>query len=304
MKDALAHGRRLFELVRFSHTAFALPFALLAALMAWTTGAAATPPRPWRGAELAGILICMVAARTAAMAVNRLADAKWDALNPRTAGRHIPTGRVSVPSAITLVVICSGVFVAGTLLFLPNRLPLYLSAAVLAFLFGYSYTKRFTSWSHFYLGAALMLAPISVWVAIRGPVVVHEPADLIPVVILGAAVLVWVAGFDILYACQDLEFDRQVGLQSIPARWGLQAALWIAALCHLATVALLAALPHFYPHFGWLYRAGVGAVLVLLIYEHTLLRPDDLRRVNLAFFYVNVVVSGGLLLVGTLDLLL
>lgn len=297
-------ARHLLELVRFSHTLFALPFALLAAAMAWKAGAAATPPQPWRWQELAGILVCMVTARSAAMAVNRLVDAHLDALNPRTSGRHIPAGLISVRTAIALTVVCSGLFVAGTLLFLPNHLPLCFALPALGFLFSYSYTKRFTTGSHFYLGAALMLAPVATWVAIRGTEVAHHPSDLVPVLILGAAVLLWVAGFDIIYACQDLDFDRRVGLQSVPARWGARVALRISALCHLGTVFLLAVLPCVYPWLGWIHWGGVAATAVLLSYEHALVRPDNLTRAYQAFFHVNAVVSIGLFLVGTVDLVL
>jgi len=298
------HLKQLLELVRFSHTLFALPFALLAAVMAWTAGARETPPRPWRWQELAGILICMAAARSTALAMNRLADARFDALNPRTAGRHIPAGLVSTGSVICFAALSAGTFVAGTLMFLPNRLPLWLALPVLALLLAYSYTKRFTTWSHFYLGTALMLAPVSAWIAIRGQQVVRDPGDLAPALVLGGAVLLWVAGFDIIYACQDLDFDRRVGLRSVPARWGARAALRIAAACHLGTVAFLAALPHFCPHLGGIYWSGAAGVALLLAYEHALVRPDDLTRVNLAFFHVNAIVSIGLFVVGTLDLLL
>lgn len=196
----------------------------------------------------------------------------------------------------------SAVFVTSTLLFLPNRLPLYLALPVLAFLLGYSYTKRFTSAAHFWLGAALMLAPVSAWIALRGEQVLANPADLLPAVVLGSAVLLWVAGFDIIYACQDVEFDRQAGLHSVPARLGVAGALRLAAVCHLGMVLLLIALPFVYPLLGWIYGLGVGAVAALLVYEHRLVRPDDLDRVNLAFFHVNAVVSIGLLLVTSLDL--
>jgi 4-hydroxybenzoate polyprenyltransferase len=236
--------------------------------------------------------------------MNRLVDARFDALNPRTSGRHIPAGLVSVHTVIGFIAVCSSLFVAGTLLFLPNRLPLYLALPALGFLFTYSYTKRFTSGSHFCLGAALMLAPGAAWVAIRGTEVMRDPRDLVPVLILGGAVLLWVAGFDIIYACQDLDFDRRVGLRSVPARWGAKAALRIAAMCHLGTVSLLAILPCSYPWLGWIYRGGVGATAALLVYEHALVRPDDLTRANRAFFHVNAVVSIGLFLVGTIDLVL
>ena len=294
--------RHLLELIRFSHTVFALPFALLAAVMAWAetvrSGAAT-----WRWQELLGILWCMVAARSAAMAFNRLADHKLDAQNPRTAGRHLPAGILSVGSVAVFAVICSLVFIVGTLLFLPNRLPLYLSVPVLCFLLGYSYTKRFTALAHFWLGAALMLAPIAAWIAIRGQFVMVDPADLLPALVLGGAVLLWVAGFDMIYACQDADFDQQHGLHSIPAKLGIHGALRLAAICHAGAVVLLMLLPLSYPPLGWIYYAGITAVSVLLAYEHFLVRPNDLSRVNTAFFHVNAVISIGVFALVSVDLL-
>ncbi|HWL75128.1 MAG TPA: UbiA-like polyprenyltransferase, partial [Burkholderiaceae bacterium] len=220
----------MLELIRFSHTVFALPFALLAAVMAWVLSARAEPPVAWRWQELVGILWCMVAARSAAMAFNRLADRKIDAENPRTRGRHLPAGIVTVSSVTVFALLCSVLFAAGTLLFLPNWLPLYLAVPVLVFLLAYSYTKRFTVLAHFWLGAALMLAPISAWIAIRGQFVMIDLGDLLPAVLLGGAVLLWVAGFDIIYACQDAAFDREYGLHSLPARVGIAKSLRVAAL--------------------------------------------------------------------------
>jgi 4-hydroxybenzoate polyprenyltransferase len=299
----LARLRTILEMIRFSHTLFALPFALLAAVMAWTAGARSDPAVPWRWHDLLGIVLCMVTARSAAMAFNRIADWRFDADNPRTAKRHIPTGELSVTSVATFAIASTAGFVASTLMFLPNRLPIYLSLPVLAFLLGYSYTKRFTAAAHFWLGAALMLAPISAWIAIRGEQVMADPFDLLPAVVLGGAVLLWVAGFDIIYACQDVEFDRAHGLRSVPARLGVAGALRLATACHLGMVLLLAALPWVFPPLGWIYGLGVAAVALLLIYEHSLVRPDDLDRVNMAFFNVNAVVSIGLFAVGSLDLL-
>jgi len=288
--------RHLLEMIRFSHTLFALPFALLAAIMAWTLNARQTPPTPWRWQELLGIVLAMVTARSAAMAFNRLADWQFDAENPRTARRHIPAGLLSYQAVAIFAGLSAFGFIASTLLFLPNPWPLYLAFPVLLFLLGYSYAKRFTSLAHFWLGAALMLAPIAAWIAIRGELAW-------PPVILGGAVLSWVAGFDIIYACQDYEFDRQAGLHSVPVRWGVKGALWLSAACHVAMVALLAALPAVYPYLGSFYWCGLLAVTLLLIYEHWLVRPDDLDRVNLAFFHVNWIVSVGLLVVCCADLL-
>jgi 4-hydroxybenzoate polyprenyltransferase len=293
--------RHLLELIRFSHTVFALPFALLAALMAWAYRAGmvdrAETSRPWQWRELAGIVLCMVFARSAAMAFNRIADRRLDAANPRTRGRHLPSGILGLTSAIVFTLACAAGFVASSLLFLPeNPWPLRLSVPVLLFLCGYSYAKRFTWLAHFWLGTALMLAPICAWIAIVG-------CDGIwPAVLLGVAILLWVSGFDMIYACQDAEIDRAQGLFSVPARFGIAGALRLAALCHAAAVVALFCLPLVFPPLGWLYYIGLAIVTALLIYEHALVRPDDLTRVNQAFFHVNAVISIGLLLVGALDL--
>lgn len=292
----IATIKNLLGLVRFSHTLFALPFALMAAVMAWQL-------TEFRWPVLVGVLLCMVTARSAAMAFNRLVDRNLDAENPRTAGRHLPAGILSASSVWFFFAASAIGFVASTLLFLPNRLPLYLSVPVLFFLCGYSYAKRFTALAHFWLGSALALSPIAAWIAIRGEAVLANPADLLPAVVLGGAVLFWVAGFDILYACQDYEYDRTTGLYSIPVHLGIRRALWLAAACHAVTVVLLACLPLVYPPLGWIYGLGIAAVALLLIYEHALVRPDDLTRVNTAFFHVNAVISLGLLAVSSLDLL-
>jgi 4-hydroxybenzoate polyprenyltransferase len=283
--------RDYLELVRFSHTLFALPFALLGAVLA------AHGPDGWHGRaqDWIGILVCMALARSAAMAFNRLVDRNYDALNPRTAFRHISTGRLSVPAVAVFTVLCSAGFVAATLLFLPNRWPLYLAVPVLLWLLAYSYTKRFTSLSHFWLGISLSLAPIAAWIALKG-------AIAWPPVLLALAVLLWVAGFDIIYACQDVEFDRNNRLRSIPEALGVPGALRVAALCHALMLAPLVGLGVVYP-LGPVYFAGVGAVALLLIYEHVLVRPADLSRLNVAFFQVNIVISIGLLVVGMVDLL-
>lgn len=297
--------RDLLEMIRFSHTLFALPFALLAAIMAWTTPVMRDPPPPFRWLVIVGILVCMVAARSAAMAFNRLVDRRIDSENPRTKARHLPAGILSIGSVAAFTVVSALIFIVATALFLPNRLPLLLSVPVLLFLLGYSYTKRFTALAHFWLGAALMLAPVCVWIAVRGEFLVANPLDLLPALWLGGAVLTWVAGFDVIYACQDADFDRQAKLKSIPATLGVAGALRLAAACHLATVVLLATLPIVCPQvpLGWFYGGGVALVAVLLVYEHLVVRPDDLSRVNLAFFNVNALISIGLLIVGAIDLL-
>ena len=288
----------LLEMIRFSHTLFALPFALLAAVMAWAANAQNDPPIPWRWQDLLGILVCMASARSAAMAFNRLSDRNLDEVNPRTQSRHLPQGVLSVAAIVAFTAAASAAFVAGTLLFLPrNPLPLYFAVPVLLFLFGYSFAKRFTTLTHFWLGTALALAPVAAWVAIRAEVAW-------PPVVLGAAVALWVAGFDIIYACQDFDFDTRMGLHSLPARIGVPAALKFAAACHLGMVAVLAVLPAVYPAFGGIYYLGIAAIAVLLSYEHLLVTPNDLTQVNRAFFHVNAVVSVGLFLIGSVDLLI
>lgn len=289
-------------MIRFSHTLFALPFALLAAVMAWALGAQSEPYVPFRWRDLIGILLCMVTARSAAMALNRIADRWIDAENPRTRSRHLPAGLLSVGGVAAFTAVCAAGFVASTLLFLPNRLPLFLSPPVLAFLFGYSYAKRFTALAHFWLGAALAISPLAAWIAIRGEVVIAHPADLVAPAVLCAAVTLWVAGFDMIYACQDVAFDASAGLRSVPVRLGVGGALRAAAVCHAGMIVCLAGLPLVFPLFGLVYWLGIAAVAALLVYEHALVRPNDLGQVNLAFFYVNAVVSLGLFAVGCVDL--
>ncbi|MCA9173763.1 MAG: putative 4-hydroxybenzoate polyprenyltransferase [Planctomycetales bacterium] len=296
--------RRILEMIRFSHTLFALPFALLAAAMAWTAPLSTGARVEFRWQDLLGILICMVTARSAAMAFNRLVDRRIDAGNPRTANRHLVTGELGVAAVTWFTIGCSAAFVAATALFLPNRLPLWLSAPVLLFLCGYSYTKRFTSLAHYWLGAALMLSPVCAWIAIRGAEVQRHLGDLTPPALLGLAVMLWVAGFDIIYACQDQAFDAERRLKSVPSRLGVAGALRVAALSHAGMVAVLACLPQAAPQlgFGWVYGAGIVAVALLLLYEHALVRSDDLTRVNTAFAHVNMVISMGLLAIGLADL--
>jgi 4-hydroxybenzoate polyprenyltransferase len=284
--------RQYLDLVRFSHTLFALPFALMGAALASHTS------QGWTGRlqDWLGILLCMVTARTAAMAFNRLVDRHYDAQNPRTATRHLPAGKLSVVS-VTIFTVASGLgFIASTLLFLPNPWPLVLSTPVLLWLLAYSLTKRFTSLAHFWLGISLSLAPVASWIALRGDIAW-------PPVLLALAVALWVSGFDIIYACQDVDFDRSANLRSIPARLGVARALRLAAAAHAIMIVPLCALGAVYP-LGRVYFLGVAAVAVLLIYEHAIVRPDDLSRVNEAFFQVNVVISIGLLAVTVLDLTL
>jgi 4-hydroxybenzoate polyprenyltransferase len=287
--------RSLLGLIRFSHTVFALPFALTGAALAWNR------PPGFQFGQLLGILLCMVFARSAAMAFNRIADRRFDAANPRTAGRHLPAGLLS-PGTVWLFTGCCIVgFLLSTTIFLAykNPWPVYLAVPVLLFIGAYSYTKRFTALAHFWLGGSLMLAPLAAWIAIRGL------ADLQVPMLLGAVVLFWVAGFDILYACQDVDFDRTAKLRSVPAALGVPAALRVALVCHVIMLGLLVAL---YlaarPELGAIYLAGVVSVAILLTYEHWLVRPDDLSRVNQAFLQVNGVISVGLFAVVLLQLAL
>ena len=277
---------QILRMIRFSHTLFALPFALLAACLAWRE-----TPFQWK--HLAGILLGMVFARSTAMAFNRLADRKYDAANPRTQRREIPAGILSVSSVWIFTIACAAGFIASTLLFLPNPWPLRLSIPVLLFLCGYSYAKRFTSWCHYWLAAALMLSPIAVWIALTGQV------TAVPLLLAGV-IYFWVGGFDIIYACQDTEFDRETGLFSLPARLGNKAALRIAFISHMLTIACLGAL-WYVSGLGIIFGIGVILVAVLLIYEHQLIRPEDLTRVNQAFFQVNAIISVGLFAIGLLD---
>ncbi|MEZ5944260.1 MAG: UbiA-like polyprenyltransferase [Planctomycetaceae bacterium] len=286
-KSLLKRTRDLLGLIRFSHTVFALPFALLSALLAWRE-------TPFRSIDLLGIVLCMVFARAAAMAFNRLVDHKIDADNPRTTERHIPSGALSVRIVQTFTVVCSLGFVLSTLLFFPNQLPLYLSGPVLAFLLGYSYAKRFTMFCHYWLSAALMLSPIATWIALKGNIEW-------PPVLLAAVIFFWVGGFDILYATQDADFDRNRSLFSVPAILGIPRALKLAFYSHLITMACLLLFWNV-AGLGWIFLAGVMAVCFLLLYEHWLVRPDDLSRVNKAFFNVNALISLGLLVTGALDI--
>ncbi len=290
-------------LIRFSHTVFALPFAALATVMAFAAPLpmGSTPAFRWQ--DMVGILLCMVFARSAAMAFNRLVDHQIDAANPRTEGRHLPTGVMTRSQVWIFTIACSLAFVASTALFWPNWLPLAGSIPVLVFLCGYSLAKRFTSAAHLWLGAALSLSPICAWVAIRGVPSVTYPADLLAPIVLAAAVAAWVTGFDIIYACQDAEFDSRAGLHSIPARFGVAGALKIAAGFHGLMLVLLALLPVVGDSagFGWPFWLVLLLVAGLVIRQHSLVRPDDLDRVNQAFFDTNAAISLSLLLAGTID---
>jgi 4-hydroxybenzoate polyprenyltransferase len=244
--------------------------------------------------QLLWIIVAMLAARSAAMAFNRLADAAIDAANPRTRTRALPAGALSPTFVATFVIVACGIFIFAAAQL--NRLTLWLSPVALAVLLLYSYTKRFTRWSHLVLGFALGMAPSAAWIAVRGAL---DPRILL----LTAAVTFWVAGFDILYACQDFQFDRDAGLHSIPRYVGIARALWIARAFHLAMLLLLIALvPAF--SLGKLAIVGIAAVALLLLYEHSLVKPEDLSRLNAAFFTMNGVISVVFASFVTADLLL
>ena len=252
---------------------FALPFALCGAMLA----AGGMPT----ASQLGWILLCMVTARSAAMAFNRLADAQIDAANPRTATRAIPAGILSQKFVMLFVVVCCAIFVLAAAQL--NRLTLYLSPVALALVTLYSFTKRFTRWSHLLLGFSLGVAPAAAWIAIRGSL---DPRILI----LTAAVTFWVGGFDVLYACQDIDFDRTHGLNSVPQAYGIRSALWFSRIFHLLMLGLLLSLVMTFG-LGKLAIVGVMAVALLLAYEHSLVSATDLSKLNAAFFTMNGVIA-------------
>jgi len=260
-------------MIKWEHSIFALPFALSGAMLA----AGGLPTLH----QLTWIVIAMISARSAAMAFNRVADAAIDAANPRTRTRALPAGTLTPTFVTTFVVVSCAIFVFAAAQL--NRLTLYLSPVVLAIVLLYSYTKRFTRWSHLVLGFALGIAPAAAWIAVRGSL---DPRILL----LTAAVTFWVAGFDVLYACQDYEFDRASNLHSLPRYVGIPTALWIARLFHLFMIGLLISLPLAFG-LGTLAIVGVMAVAILLAYEHSLVSPRDLSKLNAAFFTMNGVIS-------------
>ena len=269
----LQNLRVTLEMIKWEHSIFALPFALCGAMLA----AGGFPSIH----QLAWIIVAMVAARSAAMAFNRWADASIDASNPRTSTRALPAGHLSPAFVVTFVVVSSLIFVLAASQL--NRLTLLLSPVALAVLLLYSYTKRVTRWSHLVLGFALGIAPAAAWIAVRGSL---DPRILL----LTAAVTFWVGGFDVLYACQDYDFDREAGLHSVPRYFGIGAALWISRVFHLIMIGLLVALVLVFA-LGKLAICGVVAVILLLLYEHSLVRPNDLSKLNAAFFTMNGVIS-------------
>ena len=271
--------RTTLEMIKIEHTLFALPFAFLGAVLAARGFNASGLPTVW---QAVWITLAMVGARSAAMAFNRIADREFDAANPRTAARAIPAGRLSVSFVWAFTLASAALFfVASAML---NRLTLLLSPVALASVLLYSYTKRFTAFSHVVLGWCLSIAPTGAWVAVRGSIDSAVP------LLLSLVVLLWTAGFDVLYACQDYDFDRGAGLRSIPARLGVARALWVSRLLHAGAFAALVGL-YFLTSLGWPALAGVLATGALLVYQHSLVRADDLSRLNAAFFTTNAFVS-------------
>ena len=268
--------RHLLEMIKFSHTIFAFPFALMGATLA-----ALANGQPPSGAQIGWICLAMVGARNAAMGLNRIIDARIDAENPRTAGRQIPAGIISLKEAWIFVI-------SSTLLLLVaawqlNPLCFYLSPLVLAFFILYAYCKRFTSLAHIVLGICLAGAPLGAWIALRSTVEW-------PILALALAVLVWVAGFDIFYALQDLDFDRKQGLHSIPVRLGEKGAILLGKILHGLMVGLLLLLPQGLP-LGMIYYAGIGVISLMIAWEHHLVKPGDLSKLNAAFFNMNGYIS-------------
>ncbi len=301
----LGRARLYLEMVRFSHTIFAMPFALLSAIwcLALANREGGSMMEILQPLRWLGMFVCMVSARNFAMTVNRIADRRQDAANPRTEKRHLPAGLISVRDAAVFASFNAVVFLSGCLLFLPNWLPVVLASPVLAVLAMYSFVKRWSSLVHFFLGFSLMLAPVCVWVAFRGEALLVNPADLLPAGLLGLTVLLWVTGFDVIYATQDSDFDRRSGHFSLPARLGVAASLRLAALLHLLmlipAIAILFLCPQL--RLGWIYGSGVALIAIVLVYENWLVNPNDLSRVNLAFFQANAVVGLVFLVAGGLD---
>jgi 4-hydroxybenzoate polyprenyltransferase len=268
--------RTVLEMIKFEHSVFALPFALVGALLAARVGGGLPT---WR--QILWIVVAMVGARSAAMTMNRIADVEYDRRNPRTSRRALATGELSLGFAWIFTIIASAVLVVAA--WRLNRLALELSPVALAILFFYSYTKRFTTWSHFVLGFCLGISPAAAWIAIRGSLDWR-------MLILCAAVTLWVGGFDVLYACQDVEFDRAAGLYSVPKRFGIAWALAFARGMHVLMVALLIWLAWSF-HLAWPAWAGIVVVAALLAYEHSLVKPNDLSKMDAAFFAVNGYIS-------------
>jgi 4-hydroxybenzoate polyprenyltransferase len=273
MENVLRSTRVTLEMIKWEHSIFALPFALTGAVLA---------ANGWPTLRVLGLIVlCMVSARSAAMAFNRLADAKIDAANPRTATRAIPAGHLSSGFVLVFTIVASCVFLAGAALL--NRLTMECAPFALAVVLAYSYMKRVTRWSHLVLGLALGIAPAAAWIAVRGTFAPRA-------ILLTAIVILWVGGFDVLYACQDFDYDRKVGLFSVPASFGLESAFWIARAMHLGVVVLLFMMLHAFG-LGVIALVGMCLVTVLLAYEHMIISPRDLTRMNAAFFTLNGIIS-------------
>jgi 4-hydroxybenzoate polyprenyltransferase len=275
--------RTVLEMIKFEHSVFALPYALVAALLAARTEG---PGGGWPAAgrlawQLSWIVVAMVGARSAAMTMNRIADLRYDRLNPRTRGRALVTGQLSSGFAWGFTLLGSAALVLAA--WMLNPLAFRLSPVALAVLFLYSYTKRFTMWSHLVLGFCLGMSPAAAWIAMRGSLDWR-------MLILCAAVTLWVGGFDVLYACQDVDFDREVGLHSIPRRLGVKRSLVVARVMHAGMVLLLVWLAASF-HLAWPAWAGIVVVAGLLSWEHRLVRPNDLSKINAAFFTMNGYIS-------------
>jgi len=266
--------RTTLEMIKIEHTLFALPFAFLAAVLA-----ARGVPTAW---QIAWITVAMVGARSTAMAFNRIADRDYDARNPRTRMRAIPAGTLSVAFVWGFTIVSASIFFLAAAML--NRLTLFLSPVALVSIVLYSYTKRWTAFSHLVLGWCLSIAPTGAWIAVRGTI--DSPVPLL----ISSLVMLWTAGFDVLYACQDFDFDRREGLHSIPARFGIAQSLWISRALHAGAFAALVAL-YFLTNLGVLAVIGVVATGALLIYQHSLVRANDLSRLNAAFFTTNAFVS-------------
>ena len=289
MNAFLSRSRLLLDMIKFEHTIFALPFALISFLLAIRI-----TPGGFNGVTLFWIVVAMVGARSAAMAFNRLVDADYDGQNPRTAKRHLPAGLLTRPQVTLFLLVAVVLFeIAAWRL---NRLCLLLSPVALFAVLGYSYTKRFTALCHLFLGFAIGIAPIGAWIAVRGTL------DIVPI-LLGAVVMCWIGGFDIIYALQDYDFDRESTLFSLPKAVGKSNALNISRLLHMVAVALLAAVGRL-EHLHLLYFIGVVVVAGLILYEQSLVKPDDLSRVDMAFFTLNGWVSVSLFAFVLLDSLL
>jgi 4-hydroxybenzoate polyprenyltransferase len=266
--------RTTLDMIKFEHTLFALPFAFLGAVLA-ADGLPTLRQVLW-------ITLAMVGARSAAMTFNRIIDKDIDAANPRTAGRELPSGKLSVKFAWMFFIAAVALFLLAA--YSLNWLAFALSPVALLSILGYSYAKRFTAFAHLILGWSLAISPAAAWIAVRGTLDSEVP------LLLSLIVLMWTAGFDVLYACQDFEYDRKAGLRSIPARFGIKNSLWIARLFHFQAFIVLLLL-YVVTGLGWLALAGVGAVGALLVYQHTLVKPNDLSRMNAAFFTTNAFVS-------------